>query len=72
VPVVNRHSSTVVRPAQTHEVADAGAVTEAAYRAAGLAVDGYADALRDAGRRADEAELLVAVDAGGLGRGRSG
>jgi GNAT superfamily N-acetyltransferase len=55
----------VVRPARAHEVADAGAVTEAAYRAAGLAVHGYVDALRDAGRRADEAELLVAVDAGG-------
>jgi ribosomal protein S18 acetylase RimI-like enzyme len=55
----------VVRPARAHEVADAGAVTEAAYRAAGLAVGGYVDRLRDAGRRADEAELLVAVDAGG-------
>jgi ribosomal protein S18 acetylase RimI-like enzyme len=55
----------VVRPARPHDLADAGAVTEAAYRAAGLAVGGYVDALRDAGRRADEAELLVAVDAGG-------
>ena len=55
----------VVRPARAHEVADAGAVAEAAYRAAGLAVGGYVDRLRDAGRRADEAELLVAVDAGG-------
>jgi len=55
----------VVRPARPHDLADAGAVTEAAYRAAGLAVGGYVDALRDTGRRADEAELLVAVDAGG-------
>ena len=55
----------VVRPARPHDLADAGAVTEAAYRAAGLAVGGYVDALRDACRRADEAELLVAVDAGG-------
>ena len=55
----------VIRPAQPHDVADAGAVTVAAYRAAGFPFDGYVDALRDAGRRADEAELLVAVDAVG-------
>ncbi len=55
----------VVRPARPHEVAEAGAVTETAYRAAGFAVDGYVDAVRDAGPRADEAELLVAVDARG-------
>lgn len=54
-----------VRPARPEEYAAVGAITVAAYDAAGMAHGEYVNQLRDAGRRAAEAELLVAVDAGG-------
>lgn len=63
--VVTRPTTLVIRAPEPHELAEAGAVTEAAYRAAGLAGGGYAEVLRDAGRRDAEAELLVAVEGGG-------
>ena len=54
-----------IRPARPQEYAAAGDLTLDAYVDAGLiaAHDGYAAHLKDASRRADEAELLVAVDA---------
>jgi GNAT superfamily N-acetyltransferase len=52
----------VVRAARSDEIADAGAVTLAAYHAAGMAVGGYADELSDTASRAAAAELLVAVE----------
>jgi GNAT superfamily N-acetyltransferase len=58
-----------VRPARTAELAEIGALTAEAYRADGLLdehelpVDAaYEAKLLDAARRADEAELWVAVD----------
>lgn len=55
-----------IRPARPDEYAAVGAATVAAYRAAGMAHGEYVTRLRDAARRADEAELLVAVDTGGV------
>lgn len=57
------HTGVVVRVATGDEIADAGAVTAAAYEADGLLEpdDDYAHELRDAARRALEATLLVAV-----------
>ncbi|HEX6328152.1 MAG TPA: GNAT family N-acetyltransferase [Jiangellaceae bacterium] len=55
-----------IRPARPDEYAAAGAVTVAAYRAAGMARGEYVTQLRDAATRADEAELLVAVDPDGV------
>ncbi|QFZ24806.1 GNAT family N-acetyltransferase [Saccharothrix syringae] len=58
----------VVRSAREDEWAAAGAVTVAAYRAdrhVESHTGGYADVLADAGTRARQAELLVAVDADG-------
>jgi ribosomal protein S18 acetylase RimI-like enzyme len=55
----------VVRQARPAELAEAGEVTVAAYRAAGLTVGDYANVLRDAAKRSAEAELIVAVDAFG-------
>ncbi|MGH8840005.1 MAG: GNAT family N-acetyltransferase [Jiangellaceae bacterium] len=52
----------VVRAARSDELAEAGAVTLAAYRAVGMAVGGYADELGDTASRAAAAELLVAVE----------
>lgn len=57
--------SLVVRIAKPDELAEAGAVTAAAYRAAGMTGAGYADELRDTETRAASAELLVAVEAAG-------
>ena len=57
----------VVREARPDEIVEAGAVTEQAYRAAGMAGDGYAEQLRDAASRAASAELLVAVDSSASG-----
>jgi ribosomal protein S18 acetylase RimI-like enzyme len=54
-----------VRPARPAEFAAIGAITVAAYRAADMASGQYVAQLRDAARRAHQAELLVAVDAGG-------
>jgi ribosomal protein S18 acetylase RimI-like enzyme len=58
-----------VRPARPEEYAEAGRVTLAGYDADGLLRlgdgtrdDGYAALLADAGRRAQEAELLLAVE----------
>lgn len=61
-------SDVVVRPAREDEWAAVGAVTVAAYladRHVDSHTGGYADVLADAPTRAREAELLVAVDAGG-------
>ena len=55
-----------IRPARPDEYAAAGTVTVAAYRAAGMASGAYVNQLRDAATRADEAELLVAVDTAGV------
>ncbi|HEU4542482.1 MAG TPA: GNAT family N-acetyltransferase [Jiangellaceae bacterium] len=55
-----------IRPARPDEYTTVGNITVAAYRAAGMARGRYVDDLRDAARRAAEAELLVAVDAGGV------
>ena len=53
-----------VRPARYDEIGQAGALTVAAYLADGYiqAHDGYGAVLADAGSRARDAELLVAVD----------
>lgn len=51
-----------IRPAHPDEYAVVGAITVAAYQAAGMARGRYVTQLRDAARRAAEAELLVAVD----------
>jgi GNAT superfamily N-acetyltransferase len=58
----------VVRAARSDELAEAGAVTLAAYRAAGMALGGYADELGDTAGRAAAAELLVAVGSTGPDR----
>lgn len=57
------HTGVEVRVATGDEIADAGAVTAAAYAADRLlaADDDYADELRDAEARARDATLLVAV-----------
>lgn len=55
----------LIRAPEPAELATAGQVTLAAYRAAGMAGQGYAAELADAARRHREAELLVAVDAEG-------
>lgn len=54
-----------IRPARREELAAAGALTVAAYRAHGMATDSYVPHLRDTERRFHEAELLVAVDPDG-------
>lgn len=53
-----------VRPARTDELEGAGRITVDAFVAGGFTRPGseYAELLRDARRRAAEAELLVAVD----------
>ncbi|MFC4000563.1 GNAT family N-acetyltransferase [Prauserella oleivorans] len=62
-------SDIVVRPARPDEFAALGALTLAAYEADGLllhaAGESYAAELRDAAQRAEQAELLAAVDASG-------
>ena len=58
--------STIVRAAHPDEYSAIGEMTVAAYAAGGALADGdtgYVEALRDAGKRAVEAQLLVAVDA---------
>jgi GNAT superfamily N-acetyltransferase len=57
-----------VRPVQPDEYRQAGALVVAAYRAlpGGHLSSGYERELRDVPRRADEAEVLVAADGGGL------
>ncbi|MDQ0376845.1 GNAT family N-acetyltransferase [Amycolatopsis thermophila] len=57
-----------VRPARPEEFAAVGALTASAYLADGLISedDDYVRELTDAARRAEHAELLVAVDEGGL------
>ena len=55
-----------IRPARPEEFAAVGAVTVAAYHAAGMARGEYVTQLRDAAGRAAEAELLVAVDRAGV------
>lgn len=57
-----------VRPARPGEFAAVGALTASAYLADGLISedDDYVRELTDAARRAEHAELLVAVDEGGL------
>ncbi|PRX48274.1 acetyltransferase (GNAT) family protein [Prauserella shujinwangii] len=58
-----------IRAARPGELAEVGELTVAAYRADGLlthdAGDSYAGELRDARARAEQAELLVAVDGTG-------
>jgi ribosomal protein S18 acetylase RimI-like enzyme len=54
-----------IRPPRPDELAAAGVVTVAAYRAHGMALSGYVDQLADTKRRYREAELLVAVDPAG-------
>lgn len=58
----------VVRPARPDELARVGELTYEAYAAEGFVGPGddYAEQLRDAGRRAAEAELYVAELGGGL------
>lgn len=54
-----------VRDATPEELSAVGAMTLAAYEAGGALADGdtgYVEALRDAAKRAEEAQLLVAVD----------
>ncbi|HVW43804.1 MAG TPA: GNAT family N-acetyltransferase [Amycolatopsis sp.] len=66
---VARSTDLLVRPARQDELAEVGAMTVAAYEADGLlaADPEYAHTLSDAARRAEHAELLVAVTAeGGL------
>ncbi|WP_020671093.1 GNAT family N-acetyltransferase [Amycolatopsis nigrescens] len=61
-------SDVVVRPAEPGELAEIGALTVAAYQHDGFvkgAEANYADKLRDAGLRAEHAELLAAVDRDG-------
>lgn len=55
-----------VRPAEASDVAEAGRVTVAAFRASNLVPEGarYEDELADAVGRARDAELLVAVSGG--------
>ena len=55
--------SLIVRPAHPHELGRAGDLTVEAYDADGYLVDDdpYLDTLRDAARRATEAEVDVAV-----------
>lgn len=57
-----------IRLAQPHEYAEIGAITEDAYLADDLVPDGsgYGPVLRDAARRARDAELWVAADEDGL------
>ena len=56
--------SLVIRPAHDEELAAVGALTFDAYAADGFVTSGspYAAELRDAARRAEDAELYVAVD----------
>jgi ribosomal protein S18 acetylase RimI-like enzyme len=60
-------SDVLIRRARSEELAEIGELTLAAYAAERMIVDdvGYADELRDATRRAELAELLVAVDGSG-------
>lgn len=58
--------STTVRRARPDEFAAVGSITVAAYDAAGMGQGEYVTQLRDAARRAAEAELLVAVDSRGV------
>jgi GNAT superfamily N-acetyltransferase len=62
---VREAGTLLVRVARTDELAEVGAVTVAAYRAAGMAVGDYADELVDTASRAAAAELLVAVESTG-------
>ncbi len=58
-------SEVTIRPARESELAAVGALTLESYRADGFVTDDgtpYAGKLADAGARAREAELLVAVD----------
>jgi ribosomal protein S18 acetylase RimI-like enzyme len=54
-----------IRLARPAEYAAAGDLVADVYAAEGFAHGAYVDVLRDAARRAAEADLLVAVDAGG-------
>jgi ribosomal protein S18 acetylase RimI-like enzyme len=54
-----------IRIARPDELATAGVLTVAAYRAQGMATDSYLPHLRDTERRFREAELLVAVEPAG-------
>lgn len=60
-------SDVTIRPARADELAAVGELTVESYRANGYLEGGgpYALKLADAGPRAREAELLVAVDSGG-------
>ncbi len=55
-----------IRRARPDEFVAVGSITVAAYDAAGMAQGEYVTQLHDAARRAAEAELLVAVDGGGV------
>ncbi|MFD8084608.1 GNAT family N-acetyltransferase [Kitasatospora sp. NPDC059722] len=57
----------VIRPAREEDLADAGRITVEAFVGDGHTApdSSYVELLRDAGRRAREAELLVAVDVAG-------
>ncbi|WP_236240032.1 GNAT family N-acetyltransferase [Streptomyces sp. CC228A] len=58
-----------IRPARPHEYGTVGEISARAYLDGGLLAygeeDDYLDVLRDVGRRAREAEVLVAADADG-------
>lgn len=64
---VVRAIDVVVRPARQDELTEIGAITVAAYEADGLLVADpeYVHELSDAARRAEQAELLVAITAEG-------
>ncbi|MFJ6381847.1 GNAT family N-acetyltransferase [Kitasatospora sp. NPDC092039] len=59
----------LIRQALPEDLHDAGRITVEAFVGDGYTkpTSGYVEQLRDAGRRAREAELLVAVDAAGAG-----
>lgn len=61
-----KSGTVTVRPAWADELAEAGRVTVAAYRASGMVSKGgrYEEHLADAPGRARDAELLVAVASG--------
>ncbi|MEU1285370.1 N-acetyltransferase [Kitasatospora sp. NPDC005856] len=59
----------LIRQALPEDLTDAGRITVDAFVGDGFTkpTSGYVELLRDAGRRAREAELLVAVDSAGAG-----
>jgi ribosomal protein S18 acetylase RimI-like enzyme len=56
--------SVEVRPSRPEELTAAGETVRRAYRADGLALDGYGDLLADTATRSQHAEIVVAVEDG--------